>query len=191
MSLPASGVVTFAIAPHFRPIEDRLDPAAHPACRFRLRGPDRLQDFEHKRRVDGLYWEGAYHRAGIGGKRVRPLVRVFGILPAGLVGGDVRLGRLSEGDRLGGIETRTHARLALCFERVRSLISEALRVQRLRACGLEAKERQGSQSHVARAAVELIAQDPGGAAVLHLQVKPAAIGMHPGLLSEPLQLQRH
>jgi hypothetical protein len=93
---------------------------------------------------------------------------------------DVGVSALLERDRLCLIETRTHARDPSCVDRVDTLMSEPAGLQRLRACFLQAVERERSEAHLAGAAIEHVAIYPGRAALGDLQIEPAAIGVHAG-----------
>src|SRR6516165_2690059 len=98
MTTPARRIVAGTVFTEFRPIEDDLNPAADPAGGVGLVLPDRLQHFEHQRRVDVLHGQVADHWIDIRLERVAPLLPMLRIAPAGFVRSDVSLGTLLEGD---------------------------------------------------------------------------------------------
>ena len=104
------------------------------------------------------------------------------VAPARPVGLDVGFGALIERHRLRRIEPRLHALRAPRLDRVYSFVPKFPGVQRLRAGFREAIEREWSQAHLPRASGDHVAVNPGSAVVAHLQIKPAAIGIHAGLL---------
>ena len=103
MAAPARRVLTRAITKSLGPIQHRLDAAPHPARRFRLARPQRLDDFHHHAGIDTIDRNFAEDRIGIGGKRVAPLRPVLRIAPAALMARDVTLGAFPEVLRRGRV----------------------------------------------------------------------------------------
>ena len=104
VALPARRVLALAVAARCRPVEHGLDASPHARGRLGLGQPDRLQHFQHQRRVnlhDGKLAEG---RIGVVGERLAPLGRLPGITPARGLRRDALLGGLLEEHRLGGGE---------------------------------------------------------------------------------------
>src|SRR6516225_2372941 len=112
MAAPARRIVAGTVFTEFRPIEDDLNAAADPAGGVGLVLPDRLQAFEHQRRVDVLHWQIADDGMDVAIERVAPLLPMFRIAPAGLMRGDISLGALPEGNRPGFLDQLGTALLA-------------------------------------------------------------------------------
>jgi hypothetical protein len=84
MPAPARGILAFAIAPHFRPIQDGLEPSAKPTRRLGSHGPKLasgfaegvgnvlLQDLHDQPRVDDRHRERADDGLCVGGERRLP-----------------------------------------------------------------------------------------------------------------------
>jgi hypothetical protein len=70
----AGRILALAIPLHFRPIQDTLDAAPHPAGGLGLANPDRPQHLHHEAGVDGLHRQRPEHGVGIGLQRVGPLL---------------------------------------------------------------------------------------------------------------------
>src|SRR5262245_48850068 len=62
-------------------------------------------------------------------------------------------------------------------------------IKRLRACFLQAKQRERAEPHLPRASVEHVAIDPRCSALGDLEIKPVAVGIHAGPLC-PRYLER-
>jgi hypothetical protein len=96
VTFPPRWVFALPVASRRRPIEHALDPPTHPACRLRLRRPDRLQHLHHQPHIDRLDGQGAKDRVDVGMQRARPLRRVLGVFPAGLMRFDIARGTILE-----------------------------------------------------------------------------------------------
>src|SRR6266513_603849 len=101
MTAPTRGVLTFAVAASPRPIQDSLNAATHPARRFGLLRPDRLDAFHDEADVDDLYREIAEMRVHICIECPRPLGPVLRVAPARLMRRHVGLSACLEGHCLG------------------------------------------------------------------------------------------
>ena len=99
VSLPACGILASPIAANGRPVQDGFDPAAYPRGSFCLRLPDRPSTLS----TSGVSTRRQLPRrtARVCPQSVCPLIGMFGIPPARLVGRDVCVGALIKRDRLG------------------------------------------------------------------------------------------
>ena len=104
VAAPARRVLAGAVAARRRPIEDAFNSAAHPARRFRLHRPYRLDRAQHEPDIDRLHRQAAEHGIDVGIEGRRPLRGVLGVAPAGLVRIDVLLGASGEAHRPGRVE---------------------------------------------------------------------------------------
>src|SRR5262245_3416334 len=96
MPTPARRVLAVAKASRFGPIEHCLDPAAHSRRGLGLRRPQRLDRFHHHAYIDFANRHGPEFWRNVSRERVLPLLTMFCILPAYLVGPDVRAGTVVE-----------------------------------------------------------------------------------------------
>src|SRR6516225_3018715 len=121
----------------FRPIEDDLDPAANTARGVGLVLPDRLQAFEHQRRVNVLHGQIADDGMDIAIKRIAPLLPMLGIAPAGLMRRDVSFGALLEGDRPGLLDQLGATLFTPMLQRIDFFCSQTARFGRQFSRALE------------------------------------------------------
>ena len=82
VAAPTGRVVALAVAARRGPVQDALDPAAHPRGGLRLGRPDRLEDLHDEAGVDRADRQLADHRVGVGGDGAGPLRPVLAVLPA-------------------------------------------------------------------------------------------------------------
>jgi hypothetical protein len=99
MALPARGVVAAAVSPGSCTVEDRFDPVAHARRRFGLRVPDGLQRRNDVRRTDFADDYFSHRRVEVPRERGAPLRGVLGVRPRHLVGLEILLRDLLEGQR--------------------------------------------------------------------------------------------
>ena len=97
VTAPLRRVLAGAQSPGLGRRQHAFDPAPHPARRLRLGGPERLDHFQHESRVDVGHGDVAQDGVGVDGERIAPLLPVFGVLPARLIGGNELLGAFPEG----------------------------------------------------------------------------------------------
>src|SRR5579859_2542567 len=100
MAPPAGGVLTAAVAARRRPVEDAFDPASDPARRLWLGRPYRLDRLHDQPNVNSSHRQVADGRMDVGGECGIPLCAVLGVAPAGLMGGDITIGTVTEGHSL-------------------------------------------------------------------------------------------
>src|SRR2546423_14728365 len=86
MTAPTRGVLAFAVAASRRPIQHSLNSATHPARRFGLLRPDRLDGFHDEADIDYLDGGIAEMRAHKCSECRRPLAPVLRVAPARLMG---------------------------------------------------------------------------------------------------------
>lgn len=98
MAAPYRRIGAIAPAAHGGIGKDDLDPSAQPHRGRRLLSPDRLQYLQHVIRADLAAGHLADDRLGIGCERIVPLLRMLGIAPGRLIGGDVAPRRHGEAD---------------------------------------------------------------------------------------------
>src|SRR5271170_5553079 len=183
MTAPPRRVLALAIAACRRPIEDRFNPPTHPACRLRLLGPDRLKHFHDQPDIDRLYRQRSEGRMDIGDERRWPLRRMLIVLPRGLMRGDVALGAVPEGHRLGRVELRCHAPCFACLDWIAAVEPRLAAFERLQPRFGEADSMGRTKPHFPQLAAFLKAEHPAFRATgAHLQKEPAAVAVIPAAL---------
>ena len=83
--LPPCRIIALAKPARSRPIKHKLDPVAHPACRFRNYCPDWLKDAQHARQINIGDRQIADFRIGIIFKALLPLLARTAALPTALM----------------------------------------------------------------------------------------------------------
>jgi len=102
VAAPPCRVLALTVAMDLRPIEDRFDTLAHPACCFEPCHPEGgavhvlLQHPHDKRRIDSLHRQRATDRLRISGERRLPLGGMLAITLARTVTCDVAAGAFVE-----------------------------------------------------------------------------------------------
>ena len=158
VSLPACGILASPIAANGRPVQDGFDPAAYPRGSFCLRLPDRLKYLEYERGIDKGDSCRAEDRARVCPQSVCPLIGMFGIPPARLVGRDVCVGALIKRDRLGRRELFRYLGGALGLQGINPLKQLLTAGERLGAGFGKADRMKRPQAHPSGASVAHIAQ---------------------------------
>jgi hypothetical protein len=171
------GVVALAAASSTSEVEHRLDAATDATRRYRLVGDQRLEGLEHQPAVDRRNRKIAEYWKGIAGKRGQPFLAVLGVAPFARVYGEVVLGALPKRHLLGALSPSGERGAVAGLDRVEAAgeLYVAIVPQLSRQC--ERDRASAAQAHVALAAITLILEDPAFAAVGHLQVEVAAIGV--------------
>src|SRR5436190_14749255 len=105
---PAGWFITVAKAAGGRPIQHALNAATDALCRLRLNLPDRLNAFQHERRVDRVDGQLADDWIGVARERRAPLRPVLLIAPSGLVGLDVLICTFLERQPARGFDALSH-----------------------------------------------------------------------------------
>src|SRR5438874_13483328 len=85
ISFPLCRIWPLSEAAHGCRVENRLDPAAHPTCRFRLRGPDRIKNLDDQARIDFRDGQSPQNWVNVSFECVLPLLPVFRVAPPRLV----------------------------------------------------------------------------------------------------------
>src|SRR5713101_1125778 len=179
MTTPPRGVLAIAETASLRPVQYTLDPAAQPARRFRLRGPDWLKRLHHERGVDRLHRTRAEDRLRIGRERAFPLGGVLGVPPAGAVRGDTGFRGILERQSPGGVECGFRASSPFGLDWVNALVAQSSALASPRSRLQQAHHGERTQAHLARLAAEHEAVNPrlcprpGD-----LQIEAAAIRIH-------------
>src|SRR5262245_1110362 len=171
------GVVAVAAADRTGEVEHRLDAPTHAARRYRFVGDQRPEGLEHQPAVDRRNGKIAEHWIGIASKRGQPLLAVLGVAPFARVYGEVVLGALPERHLLGVLGPGDERGGLAGLDRVEAAgqLLMAIVPQLSRQC--ERDRASTAEAHVALAAIPLILEDPASAAVGHLEVKVATIGV--------------
>ena len=176
MASPACRVFALAISTGRCPIEDRFNPAPHPSGSLGLHCPDRLERLHDEPDVDGLHRQPAERGIDISAKRARPLGGMFRISPARFVRGDIAIGAVLEGHRLGCFEPRTHPLGPAHLDRVAPIQSCFPAALRLLASLSKPDGMQGPEPHFTEPAGFTKAKDPGlRPARPYQQIEPAAV----------------
>jgi len=178
VALPSRGVLACSVAPDLRPIQNRLDPAAHPPRRLRLRGPDRLDGSYHEARVDCAHRELAEDGGGVSLQGVGPLLPMLRILPGGLVCGDIGGPAIIERDCLGALNPgRSEIAVAL-FDRVDTRHHELAKLERLGAGVSQSNLGVRTKPGVARSPIQSKPKYPSpGTGARHPEIKIAAVSV--------------
>src|SRR5258707_15786682 len=104
---------------------------------------------------------------------------MFAVLPAGLVGGDVALGALLEGDGLNRFDCPGLLLLEALIQRIEALEAHDPADLRLLAGLGERHGMKRAKTHIPQLAASAIPENPAlGNAGADLQVKPKPIGIH-------------
>src|SRR5262249_11599727 len=160
-----------------REVEAGLDAPPKAARRYRLLGDQRLEGLEHQPAVDRRNGKIAKHWIGIVGKRGQPLLAVLGVAPFARVYGEVVLGALPKRHLFGQLGPRGEHGACARLNRVEAAGELYVAIAPQPSRQRERARASAAQPHVALAAMTLILKDPAFAAVGHLQIEVAAIGV--------------
>src|ERR1700730_4364545 len=176
MSAPSRRVLSLSVTSRRRPVQNALDPAAHPARRFRLLGPDRLHNPRDERRVDRLTRQLAERRIDVGGERRRPLRRVLRIAPPRLVRGDVGIRAFGKRHRLRRIEFRLRSLGPSRLDRIYAAEPQLAALARPVTCFCQGDRVRRAETHDTEPIGLFESEDPAFCAALaHLKEQPTAI----------------
>ena len=152
MTTPACRVFFGPVAACLRPSENQFDAAADTTGCFRLGFPNRLKRLHHQPGIDRSDRKVAEDGIDKGGKSGGP-PPVRGIAPAGRVRGNVALGTVLEGDRLGGSKALRLPLRSARISRVDPIEKQCAGSERLGSCVSEGDELHGAKPHLTLASV--------------------------------------
>src|SRR6516165_6046103 len=171
------GVVAVAAAGRMGEVEDCLDAPTDAARRHRLVGNQWFEGLEHQPAVDRRNGKIAEHRIRIARKCGPPLLAVLGVAPLARVDGQIVLNALPERHLLGALGPGGEHGAVAGLDRVEAAGELYVAIVPQLSRQRERDRASAAQAHVALAAMTLILEDPAFAAVGHLQVEVAAIGV--------------
>src|ERR1700693_5452774 len=118
MPFPSRRIFAGPVPARYRPIENAFDATAYATTRLGHPRPDRFQDAQHERQINGCDGQLAEHRIDVISQRAPPLLLASCRTPAGLMRLDVSLGAFLEAHSLGALAPRLSTCDASSFDRI-------------------------------------------------------------------------